>query len=286
VNFKKFLLLFLFALSASCWANRSPSSPFVSGDGFRAYADYIYDETDRSLDPTSVKSGSAIFVKTDYLDHFFSRIHPLIRYPYVLITHNSDYGVPGSFSSFLEDEKIIAWFGQNTDLSHPKLHPIPIGIANQYWGHGNVEVLRAVASQTLPKKHLLYLNFVIQNYYPERWQVFRLFGNAPFCFRPSRKDFGGFLADMKSSQFILSPRGNGLDTHRLWEALYMGSFPIVKTSSLDALYADLPVVIVNDWKEVTEEFLLQKYEELSQSRYSLEKTKMNYWTKLIDSYKS
>jgi hypothetical protein len=35
----------------------------------------------------------------------------------------------GEFEAFLDDPKLLAWFAQNTDLSHhPKLHPIPIGI--------------------------------------------------------------------------------------------------------------------------------------------------------------
>jgi hypothetical protein len=53
--------------------------------------------------------------------------------------------------------------------------------------------------------------------------------------------------------FVISPHGNGLDCHRTWEALILNSAPIVKTSPLDRLYTALgmPVVIVNDWSEVT-----------------------------------
>ena len=47
----------------------------------------------------------------------------------------------------------------------------------------------------------------------------------------------------KKYKFILSPPGAGFDCHRTWEALYLGAIPIVKTSSLDPLYKDLPVVI-------------------------------------------
>ncbi len=51
--------------------------------------------------------------------------------------------------------------------------------------------------------------------------------------------------------FEASPHGNGLDCHRTWEALLLKTVPIVKTSVLDPLYDGLPVVIVEDWAEIT-----------------------------------
>ncbi len=53
--------------------------------------------------------------------------------------------------------------------------------------------------------------------------------------------------------FEVSPRGNGLDCFRTWEALLLGTIPIVRTSTLDPLFEDeaLPVVVVRDWTEIT-----------------------------------
>lgn len=59
----------------------------------------------------------------------------------------------------------------------------------------------------------------------------------------------------------------------------------VKTASLDSLYKGLPVVVVQDWSEVTKEFLNKKYAELQQKTHSLEKLRLDYWIKLINSYK-
>ena len=53
-----------------------------------------------------------------------------------------------------------------------------------------------------------------------------------------------------SYAFGASPHGNGLDCHRTWEMLYLGMIPVVKTSSLDVLYRELPVVILEDWEDV------------------------------------
>ena len=51
-------------------------------------------------------------------------------------------------------------------------------------------------------------------------------------------------------QFALSPRGNGLDCHRTWELLLAGVIVITKTSPLDDMYKDLPIVILQDWNEL------------------------------------
>ena len=74
--------------------DRSPSLPYVSGDGFRFYSDFVWDETG-TFDPAIVEKPSVIFVKTDLLGDFFTRCHPYLQYPYVLVSHNSDLGAPG-----------------------------------------------------------------------------------------------------------------------------------------------------------------------------------------------
>ena len=283
------ILLWIFPavlLAAPYAESRAPYPPFVSGDGFRAHCDYVFDETDTSLDPRAVLPYSVVFLKGDYLASFFTQIHPFIVHPYILVTHNSDDSAPGQFGYVLDEEKLIAWFSQNVDdPSHEKMHPIPIGIANRSWAHGNGSMIEAVSKRELPKTHLLYLNVAVSTYPTERSQVFNLFYRAPFAYYSPMQSFETYLGDVASSQFVASPRGNGLDTHRFWESLYLGAYPIVKSSSLDSLYADLPVVIIQNWEEVTEEFLKQKQEEMQGQNYNLDKLKISYWTQLIDSYR-
>ena len=161
ILFLIFSFLILFAEANPI--NRNTSYPYISGDTFRLNCDFIFDEFDRSLSPSQVQDGHIIFVKTDYLRTFFSRVHPRIKAHYVLVTHNSDFAVPGKFASYLDDEKLIAWFGQNVEgVSYPKLFPIPIGIANRCWNHGNIERIHNIQKQIplVQKKTLLYMNFL------------------------------------------------------------------------------------------------------------------------------
>jgi hypothetical protein len=87
--------------------------------------------------------------------------------------------------------------------------------------------------------------------------------------------------------FWLSPRGNGIDCHRTWEALYLDIIPIVWNNSLNVLYENLPVVIINDYKELNENFLHEKLNEISRKKlskekvYQFEKLYNAYWRRLI-----
>ena len=86
--------------------------------------------------------------------------------------------------------------------------------------------------------------------------------------------------------FVASPHGNGLDCHRTWEALCLNCIVIVKTSPLDDLYKDLPVLIVPEWSSITESLLLETIETFKNIEFSYEKLTLSYWMNLIrTSYK-
>ncbi len=84
--------------------------------------------------------------------------------------------------------------------------------------------------------------------------------------------------------FVLSPHGNGLDCHRTWEALCLGCIPIVKTSALDPMYTGLPVLILEEWSNVTAELLSQKQIEMAplfDTDVFKEKMQLKYWMQKI-----
>lgn len=269
-------------------ANRGSSAPYVSGDTFRHFCDLTFDELNRKLNPEAVKNGNTIFVKTQFLDKFFKTVHPSIQAKYILVTHNSDLHIPGGFAQYLDDPKIIAWFGLNLlDFQHPKMHPIPIGLANQYWPHGNIHTVQTMQNKisSFRRTILLYMNFQAWTFPSEREMVANMFKDKPYCVVAKPKAFEAYLVDLAQSVFVLSPRGIGSDCHRTWESLWMGAVPIVKTSSLDPLFENLPVLIVNDWNEIDEEFLQKKYQEMSSKTYQMERVYSEYWLKRIESYK-
>lgn len=300
-------------------AERASSLPYISGDTFRHFCDHIFDETKLNLDLSKIKTGDTIFVKTCFLEYFFTLYAPKIKTKYILVTHNSDATSLTRYNIMdLNNPRLIAWFGVNPGkLKHPKFFPIPIGLANRSWEHGNIDNLNQVrqilgfdntnnnnsdinsnsstnsVAKNLNlelKKYLACLNFSLTTGGP-RAEAYQAFANQNWCKVFLNNNHQGFvdhktyLTNMSESKFVICPFGHGLDTHRTWEALLVGCYPVVLSSALDQLYTDLPVVIVNSWSEVTQEFLEAQYNLLqaksAANKFKWEKLYFAYWANLI-----
>ena len=274
-------------------ANFIPSYPYISGCTWRLQADFIHDSR-ISFNPNDVQSGDLIFVIVDLIGDFFENFHPKIKHPYILLVHHffgeSDSPVPSIWAPFLDDPKLIAWFAYNPDIEHPKLHPLPLGIPNEYNTFGK----KVVYDTCIPKLRskiptkLCYLNYSFhtpsqKEVKDERLFLYKKFKNEDFCTCLTKRiSTQEYLKHISDHRFVFSPRGNGLDTFRTWETLLMKRFPIVKDSTLNSLYKDLPVVIINDWNEISKEFLEKKYNELAfKTDYKWEKLYMPYWIEKI-----
>ena len=90
-------------------------------------------------------------------------------------------------------------------------------------------------------------------------------------------DMPTFYRMISMSRFVLSPHGSGLDCYRTYEALYLGSYPVVQTSSLDEMFSDLPVLIVNSWSDVTENLLNDTFHRFRQTNFDYDKLFTKYW---------
>jgi hypothetical protein len=77
--------------------------------------------------------------------------------------------------------------------------------------------------------------------------------------------------------FVISPYGGGPDCHRTWEALALGCIPIIKSSALDPLFEGLPVLLVKQWSDVTQELLDRTIEEYKTKTFQYEKLTLAYW---------
>ena len=64
-----------------------------------------------------------------------------------------------------------------------------------------------------------------------------------------------------ASRFVLSLKGNGIDAHRTWEALYLGAIVITLRSTLDPLYDGLPVVLLDRIDELADPQSLVRWSE-------------------------
>jgi hypothetical protein len=282
---RSYLFLFTVLISGNSICQR-----YITGNAFRSIADHIHDETRLISDVTKIKHADIVFLKTDYLEDFFVNIFPKIEHPFILITHNSDYDAPGQFKDYLDSPKIIKMFSQNPTIAHPKLVPIPIGVANNHFNHGKEQHFDYVRYKLKEyrKKYLVGIGFKPAKYTlyfgSERSDAYSIFSNKDYSQRVFSDNHILYLSKMAECNYIVSPRGNGLDTHRAWEALLVGSIPIVMSSPLDKAFDGLPVLVVNNWNDINKEELIRTRDSIGNLKS--EKMFFEYWSNLILSEKT
>lgn len=265
--------------------DRGHDAPYVTGDGFRAIADHLYDETYKIRDASPVKPYDIIFIKSDYIDEFIAKIIPDLKVPFIMITHNSDDGPKAHHRKFLKNPYIVAWFAQNANrMPNKKLIPIPIGLENRYVMDAQKFALIKQARNSRVKKDInLYINCSVSTNPGDRKPLYSNWMRRKFRVE-KRVSIPEYLDKVARAKFVASPPGNGFDCHRTWEALYMGSYPIVKTSHANPLFDGLPVLFVNNYISFSAGYLEKMYQKYRRDTYNMEKLRMEYWWDLIRSY--
>jgi hypothetical protein len=222
---------------------------FITGNSFKNMAHYILDEFgfrfNRQLDTTT----PIYFVKTDYVNQFFNS-SMLPKKSFNLITHNSDYSIDKNHYKYIEYKFLNKWFAQNVNYKHLKLIPIPIGIANEEWPHGDISVLQKIIDKNYSKERIGYANFNTQTNPKQRKYCLKY---IPNYFIENNVDFSTYLKHTAKSYFSICPLGNGIDSHRIWESLYLMTIPIAERT-LNASYLatryNLPILFIDDWSEI------------------------------------
>lgn len=241
-----------------------------------------------------------LFVYPDHLQLFFTRVFPRLQHPIVLMTHNSDIHIDEQYLPYLNSELMISWYAQNVTISHPKLYPLPIGLANSQWGHGDLGVFKKVqlGVDTSTPSCLLYVNFSIHTNSAVRRPIYdslkqTFAGHRDVTFS-SGLSYEQYLRELKQSRFCAVPPGNGIDCHRTWECLYMGVIPIVQRHTHNEQLVknhDLPMVMVDNWEEVTIELLdnewarLKGHPVISNSHFQRDTNgplSLSYWVACMD----
>ena len=252
----------------------------------------------------NLKDGDKVFLTTNMFKKFIESIK-LNKY-IVIILSCSDSGFPYEFSKndnynylkYIQHNKFItSVFCSNYDLTykHHKIKSLPIGI--DY--HGKIA---RTSSNLSPNKQEDKLLNIYKNSSPFEKRLNRTYSFFQFAmfdrhnrdryvaqdalkkinfndYQKSKMNREDTWRKMVQYKFIISPHGNGLDCHRTYEAIALGCIPIVKTSTLDLMYKDMPIIILNDWNDISLELLNEKIKDaLKKSKDTIT---LNYWKNII-----
>lgn len=229
---------------------RPTSAPYISGDTFRGLADYTIDSNIDLIKLDRCQAGSIIFCNTAILDKFIEHSFQKIKFKFILITHNSDHMVDCRHSVLLDHENLIHWFAQNNTLSHSKISTVPIGLENRsYHNHGRLTELRRAKEMQQNKICRILCAFSIHTNPEARFSALSTLKKSHLVdtLTPSSLEYKQVLS---SYMFVASPAGNGIDCHRTWEALYLGTIPIVVGKEFYRSFPDFPGLVLDQWEDL------------------------------------
>jgi hypothetical protein len=235
------------------------------------------------------------YYKTDVIIHKNSMdwrntiIYPPNKNMNIIISGHSDYPINDDDVQYFSPK---IWYTVNKQTKLSNVYSIPLGIANNtnesemHHICGNLDCMIKVMNENINYKNLVYMNFNINTYPKERQNVWDLFKNEKYVtvnnIIYTIEGRTNFLREIKEHSFVLCPRGNGVDTHRLWETLYMGSIPIVKKDIGNDEFDDLPICFIDDWNQLNEDFLEKEKTRINNTKFCLDKLKISYWIDKIN----
>ena len=250
---------------------------------------------------SNLKDFDLVFLTTNMFKNFIDKVN--INKKIIIVLHCSDTGFPNEFSSrdkkkyikFIENnENIYKLYCVNFDLKqeHFKIKPFPLGI--DYGKYSNklspieqelklISIYKNSVSfdKRLDKCYSFFQFRMFNRHNKDRYVAQDALDKVNFnVYQDKKIPREETWENMVRYKWIISPHGNGLDCHRTYEAIALGCIPVVKSSTLDIMYKNMPIIILNDWNEISLELLKSKTEEALKK--SKETITLDYWIKKVN----
>jgi hypothetical protein len=209
-----------------------------------------------------------------------------------IITHNSDFSTSqvlelNNNKEIFENSDYI-WFAQNVDTEHPRIFSLPIGLENSEWFPeiNKIQTMLDICDNFDGIKTYACVAEFNPRTHPKRLEVFQYYNQMAWCLtNPTINglSFESYIENMARSHFCVCPRGNGIDTHRIWEAMYCGCIPIVERClNIEFYEHHLPIFVVDDLTKVTYKTLFEAWDNITKEHQDWGMLYMEYWINSID----
>jgi hypothetical protein len=192
--------------------------------------------------------------------------------PFELVLHNSDQNFGEKQLKYLDIPNCKKIYTQNINIKHIDVIPLPIGMANSFWKWGNLDIFDEVLNTDIDtKSNFIYANFTKTGGVRDenRLECYENIEsqNIPFV---ENLEYRDYLNKLKTYKYCVSPQGNGIDCHRMWEALYLKVVPICIRGILVEYFAKLfPIYIIDSWDDLNSEVLELEYSKFTWDNYKL-----------------
>jgi hypothetical protein len=249
----------------------------IDGDFFRSICDISLG------DELPNKQHVIIYVDIELHKDALRFISDNTKKTFTLVTHNSDL----SINVDEVPENLVRWYTQNLDCVHPRISPLPIGLENKKWHpmKKNVMKLALKNRENANRKKKALCQFNPVTFRQERQNLLSMVLNNNIYADPfyclNGVSFEVYADNLTRYEFCLCPRGNGIDTHRMWESILLGCIPIAKKHITHFFDMEIPVVFIDSWLEVDAAFLEEKSKSINRELFETPILTKTYWENKI-----
>jgi len=184
----------------------------------------------------------------------FSKKLKFLKNECIIIFGNSDENQTlEKCQPYIDCPKVLHIFCQNLSCYNDKASFIPIGMANKQWSHGDIYNFLELDIGVLHKQKTkdIFCSFKVSTNVIKRNECLTAINKKSieniFYKKPSE-----YLKELSNHKYCICPEGNGLDSHRFWEALWVESIPITLRNPLTEQIQKLgiPCILLNNWDEL------------------------------------
>jgi hypothetical protein len=178
-------------------------------------------------------------------------------------------------------------------LDHPKVFSLPLGIKQGVAARVSQE-LTLQGTRGFNFNYRTELLLLAQNEFKHRPMIAQhVIANFKGTIRNryKYKDRSEYWQNLQRAKFILCPSGLGWDTYRAWEALILGTIPVLetyyRTDGFYRVFDDLPVLWVDHFYNVTPSLLETSYPKIlaRANEYNFAKLTKRWWVDFINSFR-
>lgn len=232
-----------------------------------------------------LSENKTIFCNYYLVEDLFNILREVTEFKNIkIVVMQSDHSIGSRIASKIPD-CVSGIYAVNILVNHPKLFPIPIGLAN-YYSQKNLSFsdFKNINNFLVQKKiKKLYVNFEENTNFFHRYPLLKKLEKLDFVYIEKKKlTLEEYSKKLSLYKYIFCPYGNGVDTHRIWETLYSGSTPVVFNHKTFETLKNLPVIFLDNFSNLSIKFLEKENEKIKNSEF--QKLLLDYWIKYIEGH--
>ena len=206
-----------------------------------------------------VQDNSVIYCHSDLIEDLFSILKTTSNLKCLsIITGQSDRKINKSLFK-KKPPAVTYWYSPNITYKNSHLISIPLGVADRFAKKNlNIDDIHKNLDLTYGNKiNKIYVNFTPNTNFRHRKNLYNLFSNKDFAVVDIPNITNeSYHENLGKYNFTLCPWGNGIDTHRFWEALYSGSIPVtIHHETYEKFKGTIPILFVSNYQEINSELM-------------------------------